>query len=602
LTTLLPLIVALPLLVAAALALVGMWTPKRLDDVAGIGVALTSLALALVVAARIGDRVLTHWFGGWRPPAPGRFPLGIAFAVDRIGVGLACLVLALTLAALVYSWRYLEDSHYLFVVLMLVFGGAMAGFALTGDLFNLFVFFELMSVAAFALTAYRVEEPSPLQGAFNFAVSNTIGAFFVLFGIALLYGRTGSLNLAEIGRRLTADGRHDGLVVVAFALITCGFLVKAAIVPFHFWLADAHATAPAPACVLFSGVMVELGIYAVARIYWAVFSGVLGEFAHPISHVLLGVGAVTAVVGAVMTGLQRHLKRLLAYSTISHAGCFLIGVALLSPDGLAGAALSTLAHAFAKGALFLAGGILLVTQGEIDELRLYGRGRGLHFSKAAWLIAVVALASPPFLGTFTGHALIDDDASRHGYWWVPAVIAVATIGSTAAIVRAGARVYLGVGERDDPLLSDEPRESPGPHDNPSPRLMQAVTLVLAVAGLAVGALTGLAERAQEAAHAFVDHAGYAAAVLDGRSPLSVPPGQWRTTTESIVWSVVTLVGSFAVGGLSLYRQRLPERAKRGLAQALAPLRAVHSGHVGDYVAWLTFGVAAVGGLLALAIR
>jgi multicomponent Na+:H+ antiporter subunit D len=601
-TVLLPLIVALPLLVAAALALAGPWTPKRLDDVAGIAVALTSLVLAIVVATRVGHRLLVYWFGGWRPAAPGRFPLGIAFAADRLGAGLACIVLLLLVAALVYSWRYLEDAHYLYVVLMLAFGGAMTGFALTGDLFNMFVFFELMSVAAFALTAYRIEEPSPLQGAFNFAVSNTIGAFLVLFGIALLYGRTGSLNLAEIGRRLTADGRHDGLVVVAFALITCGFLVKAAIVPFHFWLADAHATAPAPVCVLFSGVMVELGIYAVARIYWVVFSGVLGGFAHPISHVLLGVGAVTACVGALMAGLQRHLKRLLAYSTISHAGCFLMGVALLSPDGLAGAALSALAHAFAKAALFLACGILLVTKGEVDELLLYGRGRDLHLSKAAWLIAALALADPPFLGTFTGHALIDDAAALQGDRWVPAVLAFATIVSTGAILRAGARVYLGVGDRDDPLLSDEPRESPGPHDDPRPGVMQAVTLVLAVAGLAVGASTGLAAHVEEAARAFTDGVGYAASVLDRQPAVAVPPAHWTTTTESLVWSVATVVGAFVLGGLSLYRTRLPGAAQRGLARAVSPLRAAHSGHVGDYVAWLTFGVAFIGGLFAMTIR
>src|SRR5919205_534151 len=207
-------------------------------------------------------------------------------------------LLAATLVALVGTWRYMEEERYLYVVLMLCFGAAMASFVMSGDIFNMFVFFELMSVAAFALTAYNVEEASPLQGSFNFAVVNTLGAFLVLFGIALLYGRTGRLNLAAIGDTLTNQGRHDGLVVAAFALITCGFLVKAAIVPFRFWVADARATAPAPACVLFSGAMVELGIYAVARIYWTVFDPVLGSFDHPIRDILLGVGTVTAIVGA----------------------------------------------------------------------------------------------------------------------------------------------------------------------------------------------------------------------------------------------------------------------------------------------------------------
>src|SRR4051812_18123554 len=599
--TIVPFVVAVPFLVAAALALAGKWLPNRVADVAGFLAAGVPVVLAAVLVTRTAHRMFVYWFGGWKPER-GQFPLGIAFGIDRVGAGLALLALVLLAAALVYSWRYLEDEHYLFVVLMLLFGGAMAGFVLTGDIFNMFVFFELMSVAAFALTAYKVEEASPLQGAFNFAVSNTIGAFLVLFGIGLLYGRTGSLNLAEIGRRLTQGGRHDGLVVVAFALITCGFLVKAAMVPFHFWLADAHAAAPAPVCVLFSGVMVELGIYAVARIYWTVFDGVLGSFAHSITDVLLGVGTVTAVVGAVMCGMQRHMKRLLAYSTIAHAGCFLIGVALLTPDGLAGTALYVLAHAFAKGALFMACGILLVTRSAIDEFRLKGRGRGLPVVTVAWFASALALASPPFVGTFTGHALIDDAATVDGYWWVPVVLAFATIGSTAAIVRSGLRVFVGIGEDEDPLLSDQPPESEGPGERPNLTLMQVVTIAFAVVGLAIGALPSLAERAQEAAERFVDHADYAKVVLDHASPAAVPSGEWKTTTTSVVWSLVTFFGSAIVGTLSLYRARLPERVSGVMLRVLAPLRAVHSGHIGDYIAWLTFGTAVIGGLFAVTIR
>ena len=129
----------------------------------------------------------------------------------------------------------------------------MAGFCLTGDIFDLFVWFELMGVSAYALTAYRPEERGPVQGALNFAITNSIGAYLSLSGIGLIYGRTGALNMAQIGRDITRH-RPDGLVVVAFVLILMGLLIKSAIVPFRFWLADAHAVAPTPVCVLFSGV------------------------------------------------------------------------------------------------------------------------------------------------------------------------------------------------------------------------------------------------------------------------------------------------------------------------------------------------------------
>src|SRR5204863_10054305 len=130
-------------------------------------------------------------------------------------------------------------------ILVLVFTAGMVGFCLSGDLFNMFVFFELMSVAAFALAGYKIDEAEAIEGSLNFAVTNIVGSFLLLTGIALVYGRTGALNLAQAGVALS-HAPADGLVVVAFSLIAAGFLVKAAIVPFHFWLPDAYAVALTP--------------------------------------------------------------------------------------------------------------------------------------------------------------------------------------------------------------------------------------------------------------------------------------------------------------------------------------------------------------------
>ncbi|MFD1046665.1 complex I subunit 5 family protein, partial [Kibdelosporangium lantanae] len=259
-------------------------------------------------------------------------------------------------------------------MLILLFLAGMVGFSLTADLFDLFVFLELMSAAAYALTGHKIEEPRAVQGGFTFGVVTSLSAYFTLTGIGLLYARTGQLGMSQIGAGLHA---MDPLVLAAVVLVLTGLFVKAAIVPFHFWLADAHAVAPTPVCVLFSGVMAPLGVYGLWRVTTVVFGGVLdprGTF-----QVL---GLVTALVGAVLCLMQRHLKRMLAYSTIAHLGLFLIGMT----SGVTGAVTYVLGHAGVKGALFLLVGVLLARKGNVDELDLRGQVRDLRLTR--WLFPV----------------------------------------------------------------------------------------------------------------------------------------------------------------------------------------------------------------------
>ena len=292
---LLALAVAVPLLAAAAISACAplFRGRRRALDLAAIGTAAAVAAMLFVIMIRTADRDQVYWFAGFRPMRG--VVIGIDFEVQPLSAGLACLAAVLVTAAMTFSWRYFERVATYFHALMLIFLAGITGFCLTGDIFDMFVWFELMGVAAYALTAYRPEERGPIQGALNFAITNSVGAYLSLSGIALIYGRTGALNMAQIG---TAIARHpaDRLVVVAFLLIIAALLIKGAIVPFHFWLADAHAVAPTPVCVLFSGVMVELGLYGIARVYWSMFGQSLGHRA-AISHVFLALGLLTALTG-----------------------------------------------------------------------------------------------------------------------------------------------------------------------------------------------------------------------------------------------------------------------------------------------------------------
>jgi multicomponent Na+:H+ antiporter subunit D len=545
--------------------------------------------------------------GGWEP-RPGGVVVGINFTFDALGAALALLAAVLVGAALVFAWRSFEAVGPTFHALILVFLGALTGFALSGDLFNMFVFFELMSVSAYALTAYRIEQAASLQGALTFAVTNSVGAVMILFGIALIYGRTGALNLAQVGEAL-AGKSSDGLVVVAFALITGGFLVKAAIVPFHFWLADAYAVAPTPAAIVFTGVMSDLGLYAVARLYPTVFQGPLEPHAEGLRVVLVGLATVTALVGAVMALVQDHLKRLLAFATISQIGLALLGVGLLTPEGAAGAALLIPADGLLRAGLFVCIGAILHRCGSVYQSRLHGRGRLLPRAFAVFfLLGALGLAALPPLGAFPGKALIEHAATDVGYGWVSAVFVVATVLTAAALLRAGARVFYGLG----PVcrLTADPREPPteeseltGPRGR-VPVVMFASAAALIVGGLVVSAMPGVLTDAQQSAHAFFDRRAYSAAVLGRPIPPPEPIDYVHAGALEVVLAVLTVLGAVVLTAMLLERLRLPYAVpvpvRRAVGAGVSRLRRQHSGQLGDYVAWATVGFAVFGGLCAAA--
>ena len=616
-----PLVVAVPLLIAAALLAARplLERHRRARDLVAVAASVSvAVMLAVLTYGTIrGDAV--YWFGGFRPV--GHVVIGIDFEAGPLSAGLACLGAVLMTASMIFAWRYFTEIGTYFHVLMLTFLAGMTGFCLTGDVFDLFVWFELMGVSAYALTAYRPEERGPLQGALNFAITNSVGAYLSLSGIALIYARTGALNMAQISAFVS---RHppDGLVVIGFLLVITGLLVKGAIVPFHFWLADAHAVAPTPVCVLFSGVMVELGLYGIARMYWSVFGAALGHRVG-ISHLFLALGVLTAIVGALFCFRERHVKRLLAFSTVSHAGLFLAGFALLTPLGLAGAALAVAGHAFVKAALFLGVGIVLHRLHSVNETWLHGRGRPLRVTGVAFTLAGLALADLPPFGTFLGQGWIDDSGSaRVGGWWLAVVCLVATVLCAGAVLRVAFGVFYGLGDPpgEDPAMAAEANEETGETSSGRTRTPLSMLLpccALVVLGVAVGVLAlvpRFAAGLEAAAVRFQDQAGYAGTVLRGARvtrPVSLyPPAPAGVTPASLVIALCSVVLAVLLALAALYWRRLPVlRLRRLLRQGHEPGRGLavavqrfQSGVINDYITWLVTGVATLGAILALIVR
>jgi multicomponent Na+:H+ antiporter subunit D len=631
-----PASVAVPLAAAALLAAFSRLLPRRARDLIAIAVALATTTLTLILMAASAGRPMIYWFSGWRPSRG--MVIGIDYAVGPLGAGMASLAGVLASAALVYCWRYFDSARGRHHALVLIFLAASVDFCLTGDLFNLFVAFELVAVTAFALTGYNAGHPAPLQGAINFAVTNSLGGMSVLMGVGFLYARTGSLNLAQIGQALA--GRHaDGLVVVAFALLAGGFLVKAAVVPFHFWLPDAYGSAPTPVCVLFAGVMSELGLFAVIRVWDTVFSGLAGGVGPRMRAVLLGFGILTALVGAVMALAQTHLKRMLAFVTMSHLGIYLIGAGLLTPLGLAGASLLVIGDGLAKSALFLGAGVVQHQRASVSELKLRGRGRGLAVTGVTIVLGALVLADlPPFVSS-AGHALLVDAADQAGLPWMEIVIALAVSVSSGAVLRAAGRIWLGWGSdessRPDTGTADDPGEEsedesdtagsagkPGAEGKPGadgdhdgrgrsghrkrvPLTMVLPPLALLAIGLGLGLTSGIEEHAAAAAAAFSDRASYAAGVLGTPgSPLPPKGPAIPASPPMSAGGVLTDLGqvliALAVAGIAL------DRRATGLRQVLAAgtgwLRRLHSGLVGDQVTWLAAGLALLAALGGAALH
>ncbi len=599
-----PLAVAVPLGMAAALLILGRVSGKRwLMDSLALGAAVAATLIDLTMLRQSWQGTLVYWFGGWTPRQG--IALGVNFAVDPAGAGMAALAGGLTCLALLYAWQYFEAKGSFFHTLMLVFLAAMTGFCLTGDLFNQFVFFEMMGVAAYALTGYKVEDTGPLEGGFHFAVVNSIGGLLVLTGIALLYARTGALNMAQAGRALAAVPA-DLTVMLALGLLLAGFFVKAALTPFHFWLPDAHGVAITPASILFSGIMVELGLFAAFRVYRTVFSPALAH-GPGIDQALLAIGGLTALVGAVMCLAQRHIKRLLAYSTVSHVGLLAMAMSLPDAQALGGAFLYLAGHGLVKGSLFVCAGILLHRRRSVDMVQLWRRCRGLPFTGGLFAVGGLALAGLPPFGAFAGKALMEEAASRLGLPWLTALFFVVAATTGAAVLRAVAGMFWGWGAP-DPLSVAAPTRGEGESGEVSeeqgrtPAAMWASGALLLLFGLALGLIPGLGQMAVAAASRFLDAPAYWNAVL-----AAAPLAEAKAATGHPALGTVFLgLGQAALAaflaGLALVAHRLPARAGELARTLLGPvmtlLRRAHSGHASDYVTFVLAGTAALTAVLA----
>jgi multicomponent Na+:H+ antiporter subunit D len=585
-----PLPVVIPLTGAAVLLFINTIAPRRVVQVLTLGTVVAEIAVSAALLHQAGSGMVIHWFGGWTPR--NGVAVGVSFTIDQVGAGGAVLGGVVVAAALATTSRTVDEGIGLFHALLLTTLAAMAGFCLTGDLFNMFVFFELMAVSAFGLAAYHGGRRDALRAALNFAITNSIGAFLVLIGITLLYARTGALNLAQIGRQLGADGRADRLVVVAVSAVLVGFLIKAAVMPFHFWLIDTASSAPTPLAVILAGVLDTLGVYAVARVYWTAFATPLAPHHVAVRSLLVGLGSISALSGAALSLVFDEPRRRLAFVMVSHTGILLVGVGCLNAAGLAGAAVYAIGDGTVKAALFT--GLTMThprgadSDGPDEDLSGSGRRRvGVGLLVAGGL----ALAGLPIFATGLGKAAIEDAASAAGYAWAIPVIILAAAMTGASVLRIARTASTGA-------------PGVGGHEGQVTGSWRGVT-VAAAALLGVSMLaTTFGRWAVHAAAGFVDTVGYQRAVLGGAHVLLPRVGSplgWSTGSAAAdLAGVVGAVALTAALGTKELRDRRVGRAP--VRKMLGVIARLHDGSIGDSAAWATVGTATIAATLALTVR
>ncbi|MGY9045914.1 hypothetical protein P775_02300 [Puniceibacterium antarcticum] len=442
--------IILPAMLAAFILLVVRFhlTLARTFSVAGVA---SLLAIAAGLAWRASDGSIDiYQLGNWSAP------FGIVLVADRLSTMMVLLTAVLALFVLLYAigsgWdKRGQHFHALFQFQLM---GIMGAF-LTGDLFNLFVFFEVLLIASYGLMIHS-GGTRRLRAGTQYVLYNLLGSTLFLFALGAIYAETGTLNMADLaGRVAQIDPGNSTGIRVAAVLLLMVFAVKAAIAPLHFWLPSSYAEAPAPVAALF-GIMTKVGAYAIIRVYTMIFppdlettSGLFGMWLLPVALIGLLIG-MTGVLGA------KKLDRLVAFSVIGSMGMLMTSVALFTPAGISAALYYVIHSTLAAAALFLIADLIRSGRGEAGlDLRAALPIPGGAMIAALFFVGAIAMTGLPPLSGFVGKLLILNASFDTPLMWVTwAVILGSSLLAVVGFSRAGSVLFWKSHQLADQIADD----------------------------------------------------------------------------------------------------------------------------------------------------
>jgi proton-translocating NADH-quinone oxidoreductase chain M len=285
---------------------------------------------------------------------------------------------------------------------MILMVTGMIGTVFSSDFLTFFIFWEIMCIASYALVAFRKKNWEPVEAGLKYCVMSGSGSAFMLMGMSYLYWITGTLNFSGIAQASYAQSQNSAGFLLSLLFLVIGFGIKAAIVPFHTWLPDAHPAAPSPVSSLLSGVVIKMGIYGLIRIVIPIYTPI-----QPTLQTLLSILAISSMfVGNLLALVQTDLKRLLAYSSIANIGYILLGLSFGTLTGLVGSIFHVLNHALIKGLLFMVSGAFLYATGNRNLNLLTGIGKKMRTSGTIFTIGALAIIGFPLLNGFMSELYI----------------------------------------------------------------------------------------------------------------------------------------------------------------------------------------------------
>lgn len=494
-SALLAAIVAVPL-AAAALAIVA-WHHRRVQRAIGVVATAATLAIAVAILVHVDhDGIVAVQMGGW--PAP----IGITLVADLFSGLMLVVGIATVLAVLVYAIGQpgCDDLPAFHPVYLVMTAGIGLSF-LTGDLFNLFVAYEVTLAASYVLITLGGTRDQVRTG-MTYVVINLLASLLFVVGIAFVYAATGTVNMADLADKLGAVDPEVRTALSMFLIVVFG--LKAAIFPLFFWLPDSYPTARSPVTAVFAGLLTKVGVYSLVRTQTLLFpeSGP--------SRVLLVLAGLTMVVGVLGAIAQNDMKRILSFHIVSQIGYMVLGLALFTVSGLAATVLFIVHQIPVKTSLFLVGGIVDHTTGTTEHSRIAGLVRRMPFVAALFLLAGLSLAGIPPLSGFVGKlALVEAGFSAEQYAIVGVSLFVSLL-TLFSMVKIWNGVFWGAPEDAFPRIAS----GDAPMRIALPRVMTGATATLVALTVGIAIFAGpLYELSERAAASMLDTSAYRAAVL-----------------------------------------------------------------------------------------